>query len=209
MTGQPIAYETLIAYAAGELAEDEAASIAAHLAVDPEAAATVARYRAVRDVVAGDDSVAPPAALLARAKAIFPRRPREATGPLAALRRVFADLSFDSRSGLALAGYRGAAATGYQLAYESEAGDIDLQLEPVGDPATAPVSPWRLLGQVGLDAETPGVRVALTAAVGDAPPVEVEADPHGVFATEVTPGKYELTITLPTAVMVVPELEIG
>lgn len=206
MTGQPIAYETLLAYAAGELAEAEAAPVAARLAVDPEAAAVVARYRAVRDTVAGDDGITPSPALLARAKAIFPRPQREATGPLASLRRVVAKLNFDSRGGLALAGYRGsAAAAGYQLAYESEAGDLDLHVEPAGDPA----APWRLLGQVGVDEETPGIRVALAQPGAASPAVEADVDRHGVFATEVTPGKYELTITLPTAVVVVPELEVG
>ena len=205
MKGQPIAYETLLAYAAGELAEAEAAPVAARLAVEPEAAATVALYRAVRDTVANDDSVAPPAAFLARAKGIFPRRPREATGPLAALRRVVATLSFDSRSGLALAGYRGGAAAGYQLAYESDAGDVDLQLEP----GAAPAAPWRLLGQVGVDDETPGIRVVLAPVGAAAPAAETEADPHGVFSAQVMPGTYEMTVTLPTAVMVVPELEVG
>lgn len=205
MTGQPIPYETLLAYAAGELAEAEAAPVAARLAADPEAAAVVVRYRAVRATVAGDDGVAPSPALLARAKAIFPRRGREAVGPLASLRRVVATLGFDSRGGLALAGYRGGGAAGYQLAYESDAGDVDLRFEPDADPAAL----WRLLGQVGLDNETPGVRVALAEAGSASPAVEAAADPHGVFSAEVAPGTYELTITLPTAVVVVPDLEVG
>lgn len=209
MTGQQIAYETLIAYAAGELAETEAAPVAAHLAADPEAAAVVARYRAVRDTVAGDDSVPPPAAVVARAKAIFPRGERATAAPLANLRRVVATLGFDSRRGLALAGYRGGGGEGYRLAYESEAGEVDLQLEPPGDPTGAPASPWRLLGQVDLAEETPGIRVALAQPGAAAPAAEAEADPHGVFAADVSPGRYELTIALPTAVMVVPNLEVG
>ena len=204
----PVADEQLIAYAAGDLAGPAADAVAAHIGGCPGCAATVARYRGVAAAVAADDSVPPPAAIVARAKAIFPRREPAAAGALAALRRVVADLTFDSRGGFALAGVRsggGGSGRAYQLAYESEAGDLDLQLEP---PA-APDARWRLLGQVGLDDDLPGIRVALAAPGGDAPLAETEADPHGVFDLAAVPGTYDLSVALPTAVIVVPNLDVG
>ncbi|HYN87352.1 MAG TPA: DUF5667 domain-containing protein, partial [Ardenticatenaceae bacterium] len=63
--------EALIAYAAGELGPVEADSVAAHLAVCPECAATVARFRLVSEVLRTYDTHAPPPPTVARAKSLF------------------------------------------------------------------------------------------------------------------------------------------
>lgn len=225
MSGHAVDDERLIAYANDELGGDEAAIVAAHVAGCAGCAATVARCRMVRAMLYADDSVPPPAAAVARAKGLFgewrranasvasrdPLAPlRRAVDDLAApLRRVVAELTFDSRAalgaGLGFAGVRGGAGAGYQLAYESGAGEVDVQVEPLAGAATE----WRLLGQVGLVEATPGVRVALTPLGSDSPVVEAEADEHGVFDVAAMPGKYDLTIRLPAALLVLPGLEVG
>ena len=218
MSGHPIEDERLIAYAAGEVGGD-AAAVASHLTVCPDCAATVARYRFVETTLRGDDSPPVPPATLARAKALFAdlRRadvvetrpaapPRDRRAPV---RRVLAGLTFDSRaafgSGLGFAGVRGGAGAAYRLAYESEAGEVDVQVEP---PAGGDAE-WRLLGQVAVDEATPGIRVALTVPGSEAPAAEVEADEQGVFAVAAMPGTYDLSIRLPAALLILPELAVG
>ena len=212
MSGHPIAYEQLIAYAGDELEPAAAAAAATHVAGCPECAATVARYRLVRTTLLEDDSPTPPPATLARAKAIFAQQRRaDPVDLLAPLRRVLARISFDSRGGFgdafgpAFAGVRGAA-SGYQLAYESEAGEVDLQVEPPAGPGS---TEWRVLGQVAVDEAVPGIRVALVPSGTEAAAVEAEADEYGVFGMDAPVGRYDLTIRLPTVALVVPDLEVG
>lgn len=203
----PVAYEQLIAFAAGELADRRAADVADHLKTCRSCAGTVARYRSVASTVAADRA-APSAAAVARAKAIFPRRSGTATAPLAVLRRVVADLAYDSRGGFALAGVRsggGATADTHRLVYESEAGDLDLQLEPPG----AADGRWRVLGQVDLNGDVPDLRVLLTAPGSDEPLAAVDADAQGIFDLSVRPGTYELRVVLPSSVLVVADLDVG
>ena len=74
----------------------------------------------VAETLGRDDSQAPPADVLAQVKALFAdRRVATAPGLIETAARVIAELVYDSRPQVALAGVRGAA-TAYQLAFESE-----------------------------------------------------------------------------------------
>src|SRR3712207_295725 len=99
MSGHPIADEDILAYAAGELDDAAAAVVAAHIGGCLACAATVARYRLVSANPRADDSLRPPAATVARAKAIFAEQRRPVFVPLVPLRRIVARLTFDSRGG--------------------------------------------------------------------------------------------------------------
>jgi hypothetical protein len=71
MNSHPIPYEELIAYAAGELIEDESVVIEQHLANCAECATIVARYRSIGVILRIDAGETPPASTLSRAQKIF------------------------------------------------------------------------------------------------------------------------------------------
>jgi anti-sigma factor RsiW len=202
----PIPDEQLLAYAADELAPDAAASVADHLSGCRDCATTVHLYRLAAATVRASDELAPSAAALARAKAIFPQRSPLAE-LLAPLRRIAAELTFDSRSGsaLALTGFRGDLSA-YQLAFVGGGAEVDVQLEP---PA-ADSSRWHLLGQVTTDLPTPSATVYLTTPeTADRAVAEATADEHGVFGLTVLPGRYDLLVHVNDTIIVLPDLEIG
>ena len=138
MSSAKINYEQLIAYAAGELPPEQAAHVQAYLAANPKAAEPIALYRQAQSALQADQSAAPPAELVAKAKAIFASSPSEpAASWLDQLQQLIAALVFDSRAQPALAGYRGPATT-FQLSFECEAANIDLEAEPIPSAGTAP-----------------------------------------------------------------------
>lgn len=196
-------YERLIAYAAGELAPLEATAVERELAQDAAAAATVARFRRAMTAVRDDRSESPPAAALAAAKALF--RPAPA-GPslFDRLRRVLADLVYDSRTQPALVGVRGGGST-YQLTYESGMGEIDVQVEtaPGGDAA-----PRRLIGQVTLNEPAAFGRVVITAPGTEETIASASIDAGGVFSLTTGAGNFDLWIALGDAVIVVPGVDV-
>lgn len=203
MPSHPVPYERLIAYAADELDEPEAAAVASHLATCAECAATLARFRTVRAVLRSDDSEAPPAATLVRARGLFAqRRPAPEANWL---QRVLARLTFDSRAGPALVGARGIG-RGYQLAFESDVADVDLELEPGEEPAG---DRWRLLGQVAVHEDAPVAAVRLASPGTTTPVVQTTADEHGLFTLQAPLGRYDLLVSLPRVLLVLPDIEIG
>ncbi|MHC4413815.1 MAG: anti-sigma factor family protein [Planctomycetota bacterium] len=211
--GKPtITYQQLLRYAAGELSGPEAVEIEAHLARDPDAAATVSRYRLVRATLLADDGVDPPPEVVAKAKALFRRRAEVSKRPPGLIDQVAATIArliFDSRVQPALAGLRGPA-TGFQLTYELSGARLDLEVEPAepAEPA-AEGAGWRLLGQIASPRPLPAVRVALCQAGTDEPVCAVESDERGAFALDAQPGTYDLRIHLPDGVAVVPDLRIS
>ena len=212
MSGHPVSYERLIAFAGGEVAGPEAETIAAHVAACPDCAATVARYTAARSAVA-DDAWAPvPAAAMTRAKELFARfGPRpvvvERTSPLAALRRLVATITFDSSVGAGLAGARGVGEA-YTLVYSSDVAEIELQVEP--SPGGSARGEWQIMGQITpreeLGAEA--ARVGL-AAPGGEPEAWADADEHGYFSLVTMPGRYDILVALPSALLSLPALDVG
>ena len=214
MSAHRIEEEQVIAFANGELTGAAAASVAAHVVGCAACAQTVARYRLVRATVVADARLAPPPATVDRAKAIF-RAPRSpAAAPLAALRRVVAQLTFDSRTafGPALVGARGAeagAAAGYHLAFTSELADVDLQIDPLPD---RDEDRWQVLGQVAPAedaADASSVPVSLTAAGSDAPLVQTATDEVGVFVIDALAGRYDVVLQLANRLLVLAGVQIG
>lgn len=210
MSKAKITYQRLIAFAAGELSPQERAEIEQSLASDPEAADTVARYRAAGATMQADESVDPPANVIAKAKAIFtPPRLERTPSWWRRLEQVIATMTFDSRAQPALAGYRGSG-SGFQLAFESSKGEVDLQVEPLGPPSPDPNSVrWQLLGQVNAPQTEPIAAVALVAANADEPTADTEADEHGMFTIEIQPGKYDLMVQIGDTVVVLKDLKIA
>lgn len=215
MSAHPIDDEQLIAFANDELAGAAATTVAAHLAGCAVCTQTVARFRLVRATVAADERDAPPAATLSRAKALFrARRPATITAPLAALRRVVAQLTFDSRAafGPALAGVRGAGASAgasYHLAYTSDLADVDLQVDRL---ANGEAGRWQVLGQVAPTedvTDASSVRVSLATAGSDVPLVETATDEVGMFVVEALAGRYDVLLQLTNRLLVLAGVQIG
>lgn len=206
--------ERLFAFAAGKLDPAETAAVTRALASNPEQAASAARYQAVAAIARADDALAPPAAALARAKAIFPPQP----GPVAtdrlrsmrdALRSVVAELTFDSGGGLApaQAGFRGGEAEVRQLVFESDGAVIDLHLEPAREPGAR----WRLQGQVETvaAAEAEGLVVVLAPVAAGQAAVAVTTDLHGEFHVQAAPGQYTILVRVLDTLVELPNLVIG
>lgn len=203
--------ERLLAYAAGELDAALAADVEARLRASPKQAATVARYQAIQAILRADDSVAPPASVIARAKAIFPP-PKETPEPGLlhglgdAVHKVIAELTFDSRRGLlpGLAGFRGGGAS-RQLVFEADGIVIDLHVEPPADDEQR----WRIMGQVDTDDLEHGLVVGLMPVGDDGAAIAVTTDAHGGFHLSAAAGAYSIVVRVSDSVVVLPNLVIG
>lgn len=240
MTTPQITDDMLLAYAAGELRDAEADAVETELAVNTDARRLVELYRTVRTAVALDDQVVPDPALIARAKAIFNEQ-REPAGIAATAAKVadwwrrleatVAEIVFDSRVQPSLAGLRSTddPGGGFELACETPAAIVDLQLQPTGAAGVAADrQPWRMIGQVAPTASTteppapstsdndgigePSPRVTEVAIFNigddDQPVVTVQPDEHGVFTTSLDPGRYEVRIALNGEQIVLRAIEI-
>ncbi|TWT40458.1 hypothetical protein RAS1_41680 [Phycisphaerae bacterium RAS1] len=197
----------LIAYLLGELTEAEAAEARRAIAADPELTATVARWGAILDAGRSDRSVAPPPATMAAARELFARRSARATASTAAgwlerLRRVIADCTFDSRAQLATVGLRGAADQ-YQLAYESELADVDLEVQRCGEQSAR-----RVMGQVTLRTGAAPAAVLLTEHGDPTVVTETTADEHGAFSLDIAAGCFDLLVAVGDECVVLPSIEI-
>lgn len=200
MPTQPITYEQLVAYAAGELEPALIPMVESHVAIDPEAAETVRLYRQVRATGRTDDSIAPPTATLEAAKALMAerlaRRPR--VGLLESLKRIVAELAFDSRPRLAVAGLRGATES-YQLSFECPAATVDLEVERFVDGGQVR---FRLMGQVTPTSDAAVGTVALSAPGAFEPIATTDADERGVFSMTTQPGRFDVLVMVDDAVIV-------
>lgn len=207
MSTPNISFEQLVAYAAGELTAPERLAVEQHIAQNPAAAAAVSLYRSLRDAARADDTVAPPAATLAAAKQLMAdqlaRKPAAGSGWLETLRRTVADLVFDSRPRLAAAGLRGAGES-YQLAFESPAASIDLEIERYVEGGQ---TRFRLMGQVTPNAQIAIGTVALSAPGAFVPVTMTQADERGVFSLSTEAGTYDVLITVEDAIVILPGVE--
>jgi hypothetical protein len=105
---------------------------------------------------------------------------------------------------MALAGFRGGAAA-YQLAFAGAETEVDLQLEPPPPSTTE----WRLFGQVASDDEATSVIVEVALAGQDTVIARTTTDEHGVFSLAAPAGSYDLVVTMPERVLVLPDLDVG
>ncbi len=206
MSSHPVPYERLIDYAADDLSDLEAAAVAAHVATCTDCAATVSRYRAVRRVLNSAETVGPPLAVIARARALFRHaQPSARAGRLQGLLPVVARLAFDSQKGPVLIGVRGTGDPRH-IVFESDVEDVDLQMEPVTEHGE---TVWHILGQVGLDELPPVIPIALVQTGSTLPALEMDADEHGIFSLQAVKGQYDLHVRLPSTLLILPDLEIG
>jgi hypothetical protein len=201
-----IPYEDLIAYAAGDLAGPRADAVRRRVEVDAPSARIVQRFRQVVQTLRNDDSVVPPADVIRRAKLIFAeRRVAARPGLLDTLSRIVADLVHDSRPQPAFAGVRGAAAA-YQLAFESELADVDLEIERH---EASGAKLCRIAGQISVrDEATAAKSITFTAAGSGEAAATVAPDSHGAFDAEIAPGVYDLTIDMSGKTVVLACVEI-
>ncbi len=208
MPSHKITYEQLIAFAAGELSPDEAARVEAHLAGTPRDREVVQRFRAVSQTLRADDTVAPPEASIRDARELFARRlanREQQPGLIESALRFIAELVYDSRTHLATAAVRGAA-TAYQLSFESEQADIDLEIEPPAEVDAV----CRVTGQVSPHEEGAAVMaVSFSREGSDEVLASVEPNEHGEFTAMVPPGLCVLMVTLSNATIVIPDVEVA
>ncbi len=210
MSSAKVNYEQLIAYAAGELSPEQAGQVQAYLAANPKAAEPIALYKQAQAALQADQSAAPPAELVAKAKAIFASSPSEPAATwLDHLQQLIADLVFDSRAEPALAGYRGPATT-FQLSFECEAANIDLEAEPITSAgATTPDQMrWRIMGQVDWQEAPSPVQIAVVEPGSKNPLAEAIADEHGMFEVEVPAGRFDVLFQADDKVVVLRDIEI-
>jgi anti-sigma factor RsiW len=207
--------EKLIAFAAGELDELEAARVRQHLGSDTVARETVNLFLALRRTLATDDSVVPPDSVIARAKAIFKPQSVGQSGLatslaswLEAVDRAVASLLFDSRVQPAL-GFRGASQA-VRLAFDSGEAEVDLELSGPDDSANDGLC--RVTGQISVDPSADAARgphpVALVEPGTTRAVAETRSDEHGVFSLRVAPGRYDLCVQVGSRVIVAPEVQV-
>ena len=200
--------DDLLSYADGNMDGLDVSWLNAHLASCDECAGVVARYGFVAATVRSDASTAPSPEAIARAKAIFTESgsaPRpQWQDLLQPVRRVLADLIFDSYGGVTpgLAGFRGGGDR--HMTFVAEAVQIDLHLQ-------APVmrgGVWQIHGQV--DAASAVSSLVDMVHAGDEQAVaRVRTDEQGMFALEAPAGQYDLLVRLPDVIHVLPGLSIG
>ena len=202
--------DDLLAYADGHSTMEglDISGLKTHLASCDDCAGIVALYQLVAGTVRGDALTAPSPAVLARAKALFPEQGAARQSPLQdvlqPVRRVLADLIFDSYGGVTpgLAGFRGGGDR--HMTFVAEAVQIDLHLQ-------APVmrgGVWQIHGQV--DAASAVSSLVDMVHAGDEQAVaRVRTDEQGMFALEAPAGQYDLLVRLPDVIHVLPGLSIG
>lgn len=191
-------FENLLALALGESTDAESARRA--VADDADAARTLSLIETVIGTLRTDDTVAPPADVLRRAMAIM--RPQAQTlGWLETLRRFVADLTFDSRVQPALTGFRSASA-GAQLVYQSEIGEIELQVTP--RPASEGPG-WLVAGQLTPSADD--LEIVAMSREGDIL-ATTTPDEAGIFSFAVEGDSFELMIRANGQVIVIPQIEL-
>lgn len=208
MAHNTIPTEQLLAYAAGDLDETQRAEIEAQLAGDAEARATLKLFELARTAVSQDDTVAPPAHVIARAQGIYTapqRAAKESWFDKAA--QLVARLVFDSRTQPALAGLR-SVSHACSLAYETDQDSVDVQAEPQRD-ADGRITAWQIVGQVEHDEDAPTCPVAFIRSHDKSVAAESTLDARGVFTLDLEPGVYEIRIGLPSHTIVVPQFDLS
>lgn len=198
--------DDLLTYATGSVAGLDTSSLTTHLTSCGECAGIVARYQLVAETVRADALATPSPEVLARARSLFQRSGPESpvSDFLQPVRRVLAELIFDSFGGLtpSLAGFRGSGDR--HMTFVAESVQIDLHVQ-------APVTRagiWQLHGQVDAVASSDSMVDLVYAGEEDAV-ARVRTDDQGMFALEAPAGRYDLLVRLPDVIHVLPGLSIG
>lgn len=188
MRRERIEFAEILALALGELDAHGVARCEALLGADPESTALLRRVRSAIKTMRNDDSVLPPATVLARVKQILAASMPVRPGWLDTLQQWVAGVLYDSRRVPALAGFR-AAQDSVQLTYAVESAEIDVQIEPPAEGAAR----WTILGQLPGGVPVPAEACLLQADGGDLV-ASTWSDEHGVFRFQAAPGSYALAV---------------
>lgn len=146
-----------------------------------------------------------PAAMISKATALMPARPRISLSEVAhsALRLVSAVLSFDSwAQSPAVLGMRAASSDTRHLLFSAQGRDIDLRISPATEH-------FALSGQI-LGPDESGVVELAGEPAGGARTHATRLDTLGEFRLDgVRPGRYRLTLCVGADKIVLPPIEVG
>lgn len=198
--------DTLFRYAAGELDDSTRAFIRGHLERSPQLRERVAYWQRIINTMRTDDSEAPPAELLARAKALYQPPPTANwLTQIADLPRAIARVVFDSRTAGPVPGLRGASDT-VELSFTTAHAEIDLELVPPEAGATE----WTLLGQVTTRGTATELRNAASVLLvrNEVPVADAHCDETGMFRLQTRPGNYALYVNMHNQVIELPPITI-
>lgn len=197
--------EALVSLVLGELSPARAAEVEAEAARAPSDKDLLDRLRGILETLRTSDAAEPGPALVARVKALFRKTVEHgAPGLLERVREIVATLVFDSRAVPVIAGFRGAP-SGYQLAYSSEIGDVDLQ---VTAPEARAGGLYTVRGQVSLQAPRPAAPAFLTRPGESLSLASAPVDDRGLFSMKAPAGTFNLHVPLGDALLTVPALQI-
>ncbi|MEZ6235739.1 MAG: hypothetical protein R3B68_16270 [Phycisphaerales bacterium] len=179
-----------LALAFGEL--DAAAAARLDASLDGAARAAIGQVRATVAAIGDGGLEAAPASLVRRLEAMGRVSALgEAVAQVAgAIRRLVAQVVFDSRVSPALAGFRGGA-DGRQLVFSSEAGDVHLRLS--GPDERDPRVTIRGAIEASDETELEGAIARVGASGGAA---EASIDEDGMFVLRVAPGSHPMIVRL-------------
>lgn len=200
--------DRLAALASGDLAPEEALAAEAEAERSAEASSALAVMRTVIAALRTDDSTEPTATSLQRAKAVFARmRAGQAQRSwLDGIVESIAKLVHDTRAQPALAGFRGAA-DGYQLTFEANELEIDLQIEQSSGSADDGAL-CQVIGQVSTPTGPGAKSIAFTAPGTRESLAEIATDSRGVFSIALPRGRYDLLVEGSGGVVVVSGLDV-
>ena len=179
-----------LALALGELDAEAAGRLDA--ALDDAARHAIGQVRATVAAMRDRALEAAPASLVRRLEAMGRVSPvGEAVAQVAgAIRRLVAQVVFDSRVSPALAGFRGGA-DGRQLVFSSEAGDVHLRLS--GPDEREPRVTIRGSIEATDETELQGAIARIGGATGAA---EASVDEDGMFVLRIAPGSHPMIVRL-------------
>lgn len=206
MSNTSFTIQDLVALASNELPSEQHSAIEAWAAGQPEMAKALNQLRNVIDSMRRDDSEDMSSEAIQKAFDIFTitetvteattKSPTLIEQLLAKAGSVIAEMVFDSRVAPAMAGFRRSASRNYQLAYECEAGRIDMQITPVSDMGK---KTCRIRGQVTCEGDT-GMSGATVIKLHNTETDEVlgdvSPDEHGQFRMDTLPGVYNLVVEI-------------
>lgn len=196
-----IPWEQVLDVHEGRADEPTRARVAAHLAAHcPDCAAHLAQATRLTQNLGGEKFVHAPEAVLQNARALFRERFR---APVRV--PLLARLVFDGRRQNALAGARGAEDASFHLLYAADDYEVDVWQERQED-----ADHWHLLGSVrfGASGETVApVGVQLRVPDGSARAAALDAGEFHLAA--VPPGICRITLSLPAAEIILPDLAVG
>lgn len=216
--------DTLLMHAAGLTGPDRSTAIEDHLKTCAACTAVVEQARSVAAVMREQRSLIadPPGHVATASERLFARvrpdlvRPVDSSREpaLEGLRRILANITFDSLGSSAYAGLRAATGASRHLAYQSELGDLDLQVSPPLRPSATDAR-WQVMGQLELRTPTPP-RTPIIFLQADLSVIDdlqatatheratADVDEGGYFTVELQSGTWAACMVIDDAVLVFP-----